>query len=219
MNITDFTFRVIILFIPGFITFLVVDNLTTHRDTSTPRMLLYSLTLGFLDYFVYYPLTLVPALGLDFTLLEALGDGGPLIDIRQTMVLTAVALPVGLLISTAINKYWLHRLASRLGVSRKIGDSDVWSLVMNRQSEDWWVVVRSPDDDLMYEGWLNAFSDSTDALDEILLLDVKVYRNSSGELLYEIPAAYLNMERGKKIVEFPRYNPPAKLGSEKEAEP
>lgn len=181
-------------------------------------MLLYSLTLGFLDYFVYYPLTLVPALGLDFTLLEALGDGGPLIDIRQTMVLTAVALPVGLLISTAINKYWLHRLASRLGVSRKIGDSDVWSLVMNRQSEDWWVVVRSPDDDLMYEGWLNAFSDSTDALDEILLLDVKVYRNSSGELLYEIPAAYLNMERGKKIVAFPRYNP-AKLGSEKEAEP
>lgn len=70
MNVTEFTFRLIFLFLPGLITFIVVDVLTTHRSIPTVRIFLYSLVLGFLCYFAYYPLTLIPFLDLPFSFVE-----------------------------------------------------------------------------------------------------------------------------------------------------
>ena len=168
-------------------------------------MLLYSLTLGFMDFLAYYLLTHVSALGLRFTLSESLHNDNIDINFLELFVLVILSVPMGLVVSFVTNKYWIQKLAKKLGVSNKFGDADVWSLIMHRESADWWIVVRDLEADLAYEGWVNEFSDTTDNVDEILLTDVRVYKNSTAEFLYEVPAVYLADQRGKRIVEFPHF--------------
>jgi hypothetical protein len=48
-----------------------------------------------------------------------------------------------------------------------------------------WVVIRDIQNDLMYQGWVESFSDGLDN-NEILLRDVKVFRNSDQDFLYPV---------------------------------
>ena len=205
MNVSEFTFHLIFLFLPGLITFLVVDVLTTHRPIPTVRIFLYSLVLGFLCYFTYYPLTLIPRLNLPFSFVESLTNDEKHLNVIEVLCVSILSVPLGVLISKGINGYWLHRVAYKLNATKKYPDADVWSYVMNRDdvgSE--WVVIRDLEHDLVYEGWVAAFSDSTDDFDEVLLTDAQVYRNTTGQKLYELPGVYLSTKHGNKIVEFPR---------------
>jgi hypothetical protein len=65
------------------------------------------------------------------------------------------------------------------------------------------VVVRDVGWDLIYEGWLQAVSDK-DEDDEMMLRDVAIFRNSTGELLYEVPGVYLSKKKNALIIEFPK---------------
>ncbi|MBF8276038.1 MAG: hypothetical protein HW390_1111 [Candidatus Brocadiaceae bacterium] len=57
-----------------------------------------------------------------------------------------------------------------------------------------WVAVRDHKNNLIYDGWVQAFSDdSKDA--ELLLRDVSIYNNDSGECLYQVGAVYLSRKR------------------------
>lgn len=205
MAVTEFTLRLIFLFLPGLIAFLVVEALTIHRIIPMVRVFLYSLVLACLCYLSYYPLTLIPYLNLPFSFGDSLMDGKNNLDFFEISFVTLWSIPLALFISLAFNKHWLHRAALWLGVSRKFRDADVWSLVMNKQGSEW-VVVRDLEQDLIYEGWVVAFSDSTDDFDEVLLTEAKVYRNSTGEKLYEVPGVYLSTRHGNKTVEFPSLN-------------
>lgn len=56
------------------------------------------------------------------------------------------------------------------------------------------MTVRDHSNDLILDGWVQAFSDdSKDA--EILLRDVSVYKNSTGERLYQVGAMYVSRNR------------------------
>lgn len=72
---------------------------------------------------------------------------------------------------------------------------------MNSQIPEW-VIVRDIENDLMYEGWVQAFSDSTER-DELFLRDVKVFTNKTADELYEIPGLYLPKSRENLTIEFP----------------
>jgi hypothetical protein len=62
MNLSEFAFRFIFLFIPGLIVFNIVNKLTFHREFKTPDILLGSLTYGFFCYLIYYSIfILVPS--------------------------------------------------------------------------------------------------------------------------------------------------------------
>lgn len=73
------------------------------------------------------------------------------------------------------------------------GELDVWGYTLNLK-EVVWVTVRDHKNDLIYDGWVQAFSDdSRDA--EVLLRDVSVYKNSTGEKLYQVGGVYLSRNR------------------------
>ena len=203
MDVSEFTFRLIFLFLPGFLSFLIVDALTIHPRIPMVRVFLYSLVLGCLCYFVHYPLTMIPFFGLcPSSFMEFLKDGKTELDPNEILLVSGLSIPLGLLTSLAINKHWLYRFAYRLRVSRKFANPDVWSLVMNEEGSEW-VVIRDLEQDLIYEGWVVAFSDSTDDFDEVLLTDAQVYRNSTGEELYKVSGVYISTRHGNKVVEFP----------------
>jgi len=68
-----------------------------------------------------------------------------------------------------------------------------------------WVTVRDHENDLIYDGWVQAFSDdSVDA--ELLLRDVSVYRNSTAEPLYQVGMMYVSRKRDDISLEFRTIN-------------
>ncbi len=143
MDITEFTFRLILLFIPGIIVSMIVDSLTTHKKRELYEIILGSLVFGFICYLTYYLITLIPKINLPFTFLDALIDSSTDLDFFEILITTSLSIPISLLFSYLINYKILYRFAHRMKISYKFGDIDVWSYVMNlRNPECEWVVVR-----------------------------------------------------------------------------
>lgn len=135
-------------------------------------------------------------------LLSQAGSGG-LVAIPWTRVLLADGVAVVLaMIASAVHTYrvveWLGRL---IRVTRRFGDQDVWEYVLNRP-EVTWAVARDHRTNLTYYGYIRAFSDS--GYDrELFMLQVSVYSNESGLLLYESPAVFLSRARHDLSIELP----------------
>jgi hypothetical protein len=199
MTLSEFTLRIIFIFLPGLIASIIIEELTVHAETKPYRLFLNSLMLGLFCYFLYYLISLVPFFNLKFHFLQNLSKLA--LDFKEIIIVTLISIPLGFLISLAINQKYLHKIAKKLHVSKKHGDIDVWSYLMNSKIP-LWVVIRDMGNDLMYEGWVEAFSDSTEK-DELFLVNVKVFRNSTAEELYEIPGLYLPKKREHLTIEFP----------------
>lgn len=204
MELSDFTFRIILIFIPGFISFIIIDNLTNHKEYKLYKILLYSLLLGFLCYYVYYIITLIPGINFEFSFHNYLTDNKTPLNFKEILLASSLSIIIGFITSLLINRKFIFFIAHKLKISKKFGDVDLWSYVMNSNIQPW-VVIRDIEHDLMYEGYIKVFSDSTDINEgyEVFLSDVKVYKNSTADELYEIPGIYLNVNRNYCTVEFP----------------
>lgn len=205
MELSEFTLRIILLFIPGIISYMVIDKLTSHREPKIFHILINSLILGFVCYSFYYLLIKLINLSIkthfECSFFKALSGESTEIDFGEIAIVTAMSIPIGFLFTFLINYKVLFRIANFLKITKKFGDVDVWSYIMNSKNVEW-VVVRDIGADLMYEGWIEAFSDSTEE-DELFLSDVMVYKNSTGQKLYKTPGLYLPKKRESLVMEFP----------------
>jgi hypothetical protein len=138
---------------------------------------------------------------MDFYFVQSLSNNKLPLNFWEIFFATLISIPMGFLVSLFINKRVLHKLAKKIKVSNKPGEIDIWSHIMNQKITPW-VVVRDIENDLMYEGWVQLFSDSTER-DELFLRDVKVFTNKSAQELYDVPALYLPKNRQNLTIEFP----------------
>jgi hypothetical protein len=76
-------------------------------------------------------------------------------------------------------------------------ERDVWDYVFNTPDPGW-ITVRDLDHDLMYDGWYWAYSSDAEPR-ELLLRDVSVYKNGTGERLYQVGAAYIPLEKSFRL--------------------
>lgn len=205
MEFSEFTLKIIFLFIPGIISYMIIDKLTSHKEPKIFHILINSLILGFVGYSFYYLLIQLinyfRKTNLECLFFRALSGKSSEIDFGEIVIVTALSIPIGFLFTFLINYKVIFRIANFLKITKKFGDVDVWSYIMNSKNVEW-VVVRDIDADLMYEGWVEAFSDSTEE-DELFLSDVVVFKNSTGEELYKTPGIYLPKKRENLIIEFP----------------
>jgi len=205
MQLSEFSIRIIFLFLPGIISFIILENLTVHEELKLYDKLIGYLVLGVLSYFLYYlfagVLNLIPLFNLKFVFLNSLFNEKAELNITEVVIATALSIPLGLFVSYAMNHTLLHRIARRLGVSKNFGDLNVWSYIMNSPIYPW-IRIRDIENDLMYEGWVEVFSDS-EKVDELFIRDVKVYTNKTAKPLYETPGLYLPRKRKNLVIEFP----------------
>lgn len=210
MNWSEFALRIIFLFIPGLIAFNIVANLTFHKEFKTPDILLGSLTYGFISYLVYYLvfiLLLSEKLSLfkwDFYFANDLTNFNTQLNFKEIGIATGCAIPVGLLVSYLINSKLLYKVANVLNISDKLDDLGVWNRAFEVSLNNW-IIIRDIENDLMYQGWIESFSEGIEDK-EILLRDVDVYINSDGQLSYSISAMYISLKKEDSIrVEFPNW--------------
>lgn len=94
-------------------------------------------------------------------------------------------------------------MALRTKLTKKFAEVDVWDYIFNSENEEMkWVIVRDVKNNLMYQGWVEAFSDTVKE-NELFMRDVVVYKNSTAEEYYSMPGLYISRNRDEITVEFP----------------
>jgi len=200
VELTQFTFRLFLLLLPGVACLLIVENLTVHRDFGLPKLVVYALLLGFICHLAYYALSLARVFPGGLQLFDAMVDEGVKPDLKEILWATLFSVPVGFIASLCINRGVLHWLGRRTRTSQRFAEPDVWGYAMSSALADW-VIVRDTRTDTMYRGFVVAYSDTNDER-ELLLRDVKVYVNSTGRSVYEVPWMYLSRPRLDLQVDF-----------------
>lgn len=205
MDISEFAFRLLLLFLPGIICAFIVDELTTHRPRESFFFIMQAFVYGLMSYFLYWVVVKLlsikfPAANNSFQFLQALTDSNAKFSFPEIFYVSACSIIVGLLLTFAVQRKILNHVARWMQVTNKFGDLDVWGYLMNNEKMEW-ITVRDHTNDLAYDGWVEAFSDdSKDA--EILLRDVSVYVNSTSEPLYQVGAMYISRDRQDITIEY-----------------
>ncbi|PIE91802.1 hypothetical protein CO726_30110 [Bacillus fungorum] len=172
--------------------------------------LLYSFILGLASYFLLYLIIafnnfivtikgLIPTWKVSF--LNSLINKQSSIDIKEVVIATGLSIILAFLISAALNHKLLHKFAKKTGISKKFGQLDVWSYVFD-SPDIGWIIIRDLENDLMYQGWVEAFSDTYDN-NELFIRDVDVYRNSTAQKLYSMQGIYITKDKADLMIEFP----------------
>jgi len=222
MELSNFTIAIFFIFIPGLICTILLQQLTYFEKESGFFFIIHSFILGIVCYLLYTAIFLL-IVKLRFTSEEfelsflnaiLIPDYLSSVDaskevtniITEVMYASALSVIVALLLSAIINLKLFQRFAQFIQVTKRFGDVDVWSYIHNSPNKSLeWVYVRDIKYNLVYYGWVNAFSE-TFKENELLIRDVIVYNNTTGAKLYKTPALYITRNTNELTIEFPDVN-------------
>ncbi|AEJ19909.1 hypothetical protein [Gracilinema caldarium] len=196
MQIDQFIFKLLILSIPGSISYLLyvkiaiyrIENKTKFGFSEIMFILLSSLISNVIyDLFVkllncIFNLSITPVL-------EKLLKVGNYSAV-ELLFLIFIGIILGIIFVTLETKKVLYKIAKKLRFSNHYGDDDVWTFVCNSPDVEW-VFVRDHKYDLVYFGRLEQYSDPGENR-ELLLSDVSVYTNKDSKYCYDIPKIYIS---------------------------
>lgn len=204
MTLSTEIIRIAFLALPGIIgrgTYVAFIGRQTRKDWEEfSQVIVFALAsyaiYGFISSFLGEPVSRITPGNVD-----AFSNHDMEIDWQEILCASAI----GVLLGTAAAACYTYKLVSKFGrfirVTRRYGDEDVWAFLHNTPSIDW-VFVRDHRLGLVYYGWIRAFSDSGERR-ELLLEDVSVYDNASGDLLYESEAIYVSRDYYDMSIEVP----------------
>lgn len=208
MDVTEFVLRLFLLFFPGVIGAAIANALTVHRPKQPFFFCVQALMYGFAAYLLAAALikfcgaVLHPRFNLptELTFFTSLQDAKQPLSFAEIGWTTIVAIILSLLASAISTWGIAYKLARKLGVSKRSGNLDVWGYVLNSEHIVY-ITVRDIPKDLVYDGWVEGFSDDA-VRSELLLRDVAIYRNSTGEFMYQVGAVYLDLKGSDIVLEF-----------------
>lgn len=211
-TLTQFTFNLILLFIPGLIVYFIFDNYTAHKDNDKGyNVIIISLLSGLLCYTVYlfilYIFSLFTKVSVSHKIIDCLFHAGPA-PVKDIFLTSVLAIFLGLLLIFLENKKIVYGFLSWLKLSDKMSGG-IWQYAQQyAANENIWVRIHDIEKDRLYEGKVKGWSEISEKT-EILLTDVKVYINSTAQLLSEPEALFLRNDTDEFIIEF--FEPENKL--------
>jgi hypothetical protein len=211
MALTDLTVRLLLIFFPGIICFLILDALIVHRERKTHEILLFTYIYGVLSYFIYglvfllfAPVAAIVTRGFrrpwTLSVFKWLSDSNAQLDFWEILFATLIAILLAFVLSYFAKKKTLPRIAHRFKVTNKFAEPDVWNFAFN-MDEARWCVVRDMANNLMFQGYAQAFSDVGE-FSELLLTQVSVYDEKTAELRYEADRIYLARKKDDWTIQF-----------------
>jgi hypothetical protein len=201
MQISELTIRIILLILPGAIATLIIEKLTVHKPWDAFRFLFYSTLMGFTTYLTYQAYYFLIGNSDILSFWKAITDNKVSISIKEILCASITAIPLGFIVSAAVQYKIINKIANRLKVSSKYGDDNLFYHFLNL-NEVQWLWIRDKDQDITYEGLIQYYNE-TDTLREIVLSEVKVFRSSDSEFIREAPYIYLTFSPDRFIIELP----------------
>ena len=171
----------ILIFIPGIICYGLVAALGDKRKRDNATIFLQIFMYGVASYLILYVLhgtfpLLFTRLGIDVENIHIFNPGeiekSP-VDPVTIIAATVIGIIEGLAITLNINYDLSIRLCRLVGLTKRFGDADVWSLLLNSKDTDNWVTIRHKGRGHIYQGYVQGFSGG-DEKRELLLVEVRV---------------------------------------------
>lgn len=208
MELSEFTLRLFILFLPGVIAYLIVLYLATYTKISPFFFVIYSFVLGFISYLVYHIILFlinqIFCTVYSVTFFIMLFSESSSYNVPEIILVCLIAIVLGMIISFSINKNLLYRLSKALNITKKFPEEDVWHHIFNSEDNINWVDVRDLKHGFIFRGWVSNFSDIPGE-NELFIRDVMVY-DDSGTKLYDSPGVYISRDRHDLLIDFPGLN-------------
>lgn len=205
MEINLLYVQLLLTFFPGVLCAHIVDTFTNHPPRSQFQFIINSFLLGIVSYLIYALIVclfwsseqLNDLVSINTMFTEGDFEGIQIVEIVKVSIVSIV---LGLVL-VVFSTYKLHfYLLQKCGITRKFGEQDVWGYFFNSSDNIDWVTVRDRKNNLIYTGFVRAFSDNaTDA--ELLMEQVSVYENISGKLIYNVDVQYVSLEKGNISIE------------------
>lgn len=129
-------------------------------------------------------------------------------DVKTFDVLAASA--VSIVLSIVLSylyryKVW-NNFAKWIKATTRFGDEDVFNYLLDSKADDIngrWIYVRDHKVNLLYYGYVNIWSETKEKR-EIVLIDVDVYSNENGDLLYSTDKVYISRNDDDITIEIPK---------------
>lgn len=208
MDISNLLIRVIFLLLPGIITSLLYQKLRGKTSQREFDNILEIVVFSVFSYGLYgassWILGKAGLVEATFTSFNAFSDEKVPLPWHEIIAASSI----GVLFAFMASYFYTHRVLNRIGryteTTKRLGDEDVWDYFHTHLNTDYgWVFVRDHKLDLIYYGWISAYSDSEKER-ELLLRDVQVYSNTVRGLLYEVSAIYFSRNRYDLTIEVPK---------------
>jgi hypothetical protein len=202
MSISSFLIRIILLVIPGIIGSLLYRSLRGRTSRKDWEDYLEILVFSFLAYGVYGLLIRLFNAGDALVTFRAFTNESVPIDkpIGHAILFASIAaVPIAFIASYIDNYKLINKFARRIKATRRFGDEDVWDY-FNRSPDIKWVNVRDHKLNLLYACWIQSYSDPYKDR-ELLLRNVKVYNNTTGEFFYNTDVMYLSRKSDELTIE------------------
>jgi hypothetical protein len=197
MEISEFTFRLLIIGMPGILCYFLLGRLIRWREKDTALTIMCIFLLGGISYLLYsvYHAYLAYCYGLPITLTPVQTVFSIKAEISGVHILGAsiTSFYLSLLLSFIHKKKLFNQVAQVMLVTNRYGDEDVWDHFHNSpfsERNDGWMYFRDYKKDLLYYGFLSTWSE-TEELREVVLLQADVFKNDTGEYLYSADKIYL----------------------------
>lgn len=222
MQLSEFTFKILLLFFPGLITFLIINFITIHKEHKVHHWIIYSYVFGIINYSIF---TFIVGYirGYNILFYRSLWDNRIEPPISEMFWATLIGFCLGLLLSYLSSSKKIESFLQKLN-HRYLG-LDLWHHVFSIGEEylPKFVVIRDYGNNLIYEGYVKAYSDPTEETLAVFMTDVNVYlQNSSAQedstdettenqaqedsyakVLYYVQSLYLPIDLNKMVIEFP----------------
>ncbi len=205
MDLSEFVFRLLLLFLPGIICSYLVDTFTTHKERTQFQFVINSYLLGMIAYFSHWLFVeFLSSIGCNVdsaTFLDALVNTEQAISFKEILLVCVISVLLAIIFIWIDTHKLQFKILRKLGITNKSGELDVWSYLMN-SDEIYWIIVRDLENDLVYDGKVESFSETSKEA-EILLTDVKVYDgNNTKKPLDEVAVQYLSLPKDKIAIEI-----------------
>lgn len=206
---TEYTVKILIIGMPGILCYFLTQKLFGKKDHPTTETVLLVFLYAVLSY------GLVGTIEAFVNFRKNLGFTSDTFDIflgkKQDIGLEVLIKGIlsGALLAYLIS-YCVHfNVANKVGqlihATKRYGDEDVWHYFHNApdsQKNGGWVFVRDLKKELVYYGYISTWSDSGKDR-ELILSDVSVSSNESGNFLYSMDHIYISCNKDDIMIEVP----------------
>ena len=201
---------IFVILFPGIISALILENYLNHSPKWSPfKFIVHAFILGVASYVILqiiiwvvglFPqkVTFLPALTGTLDVWTFASERSGRIDVAEVFAAMFFAPIVGAYVTRLANERSWFGL-KEITRSSKYGNENLFSYFLAADNLGY-VYVRDYVNDVMYEGEVVSFSEN-DAIQEIVLNDVRVFRSHDGLLLENLPSIYISKPAGSFIIE------------------
>jgi hypothetical protein len=201
MEMSNLTVKIIILLIPGLISYFVYKRITKRQAKRSDLMFIaISVLLGTLSYLSLQVINNLCAC-FDYTELktfEAISTDN-IIPYKEVFWASVLGVIIAYIFTYIDSFNLINNFARLIRASDKVNDENLYSIFLGDTNISW-VYVRDIKNSLTYWGWVQSFSEKENGK-EIVLKDVTVFSYPNSVRLYDIPSVYLNFGNENIIVE------------------